>query len=141
LDSLLQPQEHVRAAASGGQEAKSEPSPLDQLRTLFVERLIPVVDTVNARYGDRAISVSMDASDFINGRRGIVIDIHYQQHRIHLEGTVMPDAIAFHETRYISNLGGTVAAGPMLRTRNLNENAFADFLYERIITLVKSANR
>ncbi len=141
LDSLLNHAEGGSNAVARERETPPDVSPLDQLRAAFVDRLIPLVDSIQIRYAGSGVGVSMDASDFLNGGRSMQIDIHYRTHSSCLEGTVMPNAIAFHETRYVSDLGGTVAGGPMLRTRHLTDQAFMDFIYERIIQLVKSEGR
>jgi hypothetical protein len=141
LDSLLAPAADKQKTQQGDKEPQPEVSPLDQIRETFGECLLPLVDKINARYADKEISVSLDASDFLNGGRGVLIEIEYRDHRIRLEGTAMPDAIAFQEMRYVSDLGGTVVAGPMLRRRHLTEEGFSDFIYQRVIALVKAANK
>ncbi len=141
LDSLLSRAEQCTGPGGQKTEPQAEVSPLEQLRATFVDRLIPLVDTIQARYAQKGITVSMDASDFLSGGRGVQIEIHYRDHRLRLEGTVMPDAIAFHETRHVSGSGGAVMGGPMLRARHLTDQAFTDFIYQRIIQIVKSTGR
>lgn len=141
LDSLLDEPSPAESGRSGVNESNPRKSPLDQLRDMFREELSPLVKTLADRYRAKGISIKMDDSDFQSGGRGLAIEISYGGDRLCLEGTVTPDAIAFHETRFFSRLPGTVAAGPMLRTRNLCEKVFGDFLYERTIVLVKAANR
>ena len=118
----------------------SEQPPLERLRDMFAEKLIPSVRSIEQRYADKGIGVHMDASDFLGGGRGLYIEIEFKDYRLVLEGTVMEDAIAFLVTRFSGDSGGIVIGGPTLRTRHLCEKVFADFLYDHIIKLVKSAN-
>lgn len=138
LESLLDAPQAKRPQDPAPEPA-SEPSPMDLLRKLIAERCAPVIDRFNAHYADRDISVSMDAADFLNGGRGLTIDVYYQGARLHLEGTVTTDAIAFHETRQFPDRPGVVVAGPMLRTKGLDDRTFNDFLHARTIALVKAA--
>ncbi len=141
LDSLLSVQKDAAEAGDATRDAELQQSPLDRLRAIFSEDLVPLVCSMGQRYASKGVCVHMDASDFLAGGRGLQIEIRFRDNRLCLDGTVMPDSIAFHETRFTSDLGGTVVGGPMLRARHLTKKAFADFLYDRIIKLVKSVSR
>ena len=141
LDALLAGRAGHRARPQSAQSPAPQPkSPVDLLRERFAERLVPISNKVAERYRDRGIDVGVDASDFLAGGRGLSIEITYEAHRLILEGTVVSEGVAFQETRYISGRGGTVTGGPMIRSQGLTEQGFADFLYDRIISLVKDAN-
>ncbi len=103
--------------------------------------MIPLVASVAQRYADKGVSLRMDASDFVGGGRGLLIEIEFKDQRLRMDGTVTGNAIAFNETRFSGDSGGIVVGGPTLRTRRLDESVFADFLYDRIIKLVKSTSR
>ena len=115
-------------------------SPIDEMRDRFTRRLIPLSLAVADRYRDKGVGLTLEASDLLDGGRGITIEIAFGASRVILEGTVMPGAIAFNETRHIADRGGTVSGGPMLRGEGISEHGFADFLYQRIIDLVRSAS-
>ncbi len=138
LDALLAGQ--ATSSDSPPPPSPQPKSPVEALREQFAERLIPVSNTVAERYRDRGIDVAVDASDFLGGGRTLSIEINYEDHRLILDGTVVHEGIAFQETRRISGRGGTVTGGPMLRSQVLTEQGFADFLYDRIISLVKDAS-
>lgn len=141
LDSLLEPPKNRQGAGADNETQEAEPSPIEQLRTLFVEDIIPTISLLNDRYCEKGITVQIDAADFLNNGRSLFIDVEYGNHKMRLEGTVLADKIAFCETRQMNDMGGTVAAGPMIRTRNLTGKTFSNFVYKRIIALVKDANR
>ncbi|MEE9295788.1 MAG: hypothetical protein V3W34_12615 [Phycisphaerae bacterium] len=141
LNSLLASSQNDGSGEGDALQTPPEPSPIDKLRALFVERIIPTVRRLNDRYAEKGVRVSIDAADFLSDGRSLFLDIEYGDHRLRLEGTVLEDRIAFHETRYVGDMGGTMAAGPTIRTRHLTDEVFADFIYERVITLVKAATR
>ncbi len=140
LDALLTRQGDRGQTCPEAAEPATDISPIDKLRQIVSTRLLPLVGQISERYAEKGVTVAMDASDFLDGGRGLLIEIQYSDHRCRLEGTVTSDAIAFHETR-LSVSGGTVIGGPMLRMRQLTDEAFGSFLYERIISLVKAANK
>ncbi len=140
LDSLLDEAENPAKVNARAAKVEEKP-PIERLRDLFVERLLPHVERVNDRYAAKGIHVVVDAQDFVAGGINVKVEIHFKESRLVLDGTVTADCIAFHETRHTNDTGGTVLSGPMLRTRNLDEQVFGDFLYERIILLVKAVSK
>ncbi|MCH7525909.1 MAG: hypothetical protein IID39_00595 [Planctomycetes bacterium] len=121
-----------------------KPSPVQELRQRFGQHFVPSVEKLAQSLGKRGIVVQMDASDFLGGGRGILIDVRFEGRALQLEGTVLPDAIAFQETRFENETksgGGRISSGPMLRTRSLTAETFVKFLYERVIKLVQEVTR
>jgi len=143
LDALLDKQGLRRQSTSTDTQAPQPPeqSPIDRIRELFAQKLIPMVVAVGERYRPKGVIIKMDAKDLLAGGRGIRVEIAFNGHRSVLEGTILPEAIAFNETKTFSGRGGTVGSGPMLRGPRLNEQGFEEFLYDRIITLVRLADQ
>lgn len=140
LNALLDTHERKqRQAELSDPETSPSKSPIDEMRDRFRERLISVSRAVGQRYRAKGIGVTLDTSDLLSGGRTIKIDITFGDHQTTLEGTVMPEAIAFNETRCLSDRGGAVLGGPMLRGQRLSDEGFAEFLYERMIALVRAA--
>jgi len=139
LDALLAKHTERERVAQESPAVGKEQSPIEEMRQRFAEKLIPLTESIAECYRPKGISVSLDASDFLQGGRGVRIDITFGDHRLVLDGTALPEAIAFNETRQIRNRGGTVSGGPMLRGARLTEDGFAKFLYDRIISLVREA--
>ena len=141
IDALLS--EHDRRISSQRQPSASSPdrSPLDQLRDEFRDRLIPLVERLAAKYGPKGVIVTMNAEDFLNGGRSIIIDVAFGGYRTVQEGTVMTDSIAFSEINHMPNLGETVSAGKTLRKRHLTEEGMADFILKTVAALIRAANR
>jgi len=139
LDALLAKHTERERVAQESDCLTEQISPIDEMRRRFAEKLIPLAESIAECYRPKGISVLLDASDFLQGGRGVRIEITFGDHRMVLEGTALPEAIAFNETRQIRNRGGTVSGGPMLRGSRLSEDGFAKFLYDRIISLVREA--
>lgn len=139
LDTLLDTA--IKRENQGNSAGTASPvrAPLDVLRDVFMDELIPVVARVNERYTQKGIEVSMDAADFLNGGRGVLIEIVYKDRALRLEGTITNSALAFNEMSRVADRGGIVTGGPSLRHNQLNAKGFGQFLYGRIISLVKSA--
>lgn len=141
IDALLSEHDKRKAKATGQPPNKPELSPLDQLRETFRKVFIPLVETIASQYGPKGVSVSMNADDFLQGGRSIVIDIAFGGYRIVHEGTVLADSIAFSEVRYVPNGGETVAAGQTIRGRQLSEEGLSDFIFKVVASLIRAANR
>ncbi len=137
LDALLSANELLEGDRSEYQ-SRAEVSPIDALRERFLLEFVPIVEELDSRYAERGISVVIDVSDFLGGGRSIVIEITHNHNRHRVEGTVVDGAIAFTESRFLENVPGTVTSGPRLRTRELNDAIFREFVYERMIQLVKA---
>ena len=123
------------SAAAGGQDR------IQRLRELTVKELIPAFDELKEKYTASEISMEMDASDFLDGGRGIEFRFQVGDYRTKLAGTVTAEAVAFHETRSAPELEGEVASGPMLRLHRLDARAFKEFICERLAVLLKIALR
>ena len=145
LDALLKAHEVQKEENARGQDKPvSKPSPVQELRQRFGQYFVPSVENLAQRLGKRGIVVQMDPSDFLGGGRGILIEVSFEGRGMLLEGTVLPDAIAFQETRFENESksgGGRISGGPMLRTRSLTDEKFVKFLYERVIKLVQEVAR
>jgi len=141
LDALL-------ATASKKPGAKEVPgtsddpiSPLDMLRQRLRTELIPAFQEIKEKYADRSIELNMDASDFLQGGRKLVIEFTIRPHSVRLDGTVMDTGIAFNEIRSNGGTAGAISSGPMLRTRLLTPEKFREFICGRIALLVQSILR
>ena len=141
IDSLLNENDRRHAKVAEKLAGKPEPSPLDELRAEFRERFVPLVEKIAGQYSPKGVTVAMNATDFLEGGRTVVIDIAFGGYRIVHEGTVMADSIAFSEVRYVPNGGETVTAGQTIRGRQLSEQGIADFILKVVASLIRAANR
>ncbi len=140
LDNLLATiQERERKA----REEASKPTldPIQTLRELVVQELIPVFVEMVEKYSEHGISMQMDASNLLEGGRELAFEFGMGSCRMQLQGTVTNDAIAFHEVRHSSDVQGQLMAGPMLRQRNLDANSFREFICDRLTMLLRFAGR
>lgn len=140
LDQLLTTiQDRERKARE--ESAKPAPDPIQALRELVVQELIPVFVELVEKYSQHGISMQMDASNLLEGGRELAFEFGIGSCRIQLQGTVTQDAIAFHEVRHSSTVQGQLMAGPMLRQRNLDANSFREFICDRLTVLLRFAGR
>jgi len=117
-------------------------SPIDALRRLFVDELIPVVNELREKYSPKGLCLQMNAERFLNGKREIVIEIQFDGIGMRYNGTVIDGAIAFSQTRFDDeDRSGLTASGAALRTRGLNADRFRAFLCDRIAHLVQQAGK
>ncbi len=117
-------------------------SPIDLLRQLFIDELIPVVNELREKYAPKGLNLQMNAERFLDGKREIVIEIQFDGIGMRYNGTVTNGAIAFNQTRFdTDDRGGLTASGAALRTRNLNAEKFRAFLCDRIAHLVQQAGK
>lgn len=116
-------------------------SPLDPLRKLFSEELVPMFEVIKAKYQTYGIGLVLDISDFLAGGRRVVIEFQMPPQSIRLEGTAVNEGIAFNEIHSYSAVPGAISSGPMLRTRLLNAEKFRDFLCARLAPLVRTKLR
>ena len=140
LDSLLATiQERERKVRE--EAAKAPPDPIQTLRELIVQELIPVFVELVEKYGEHGISMQMDASNLLEGGRELAFEFGLAGCRIQLQGTVTQDSIAFHEVRHSPEVQGQLMAGPMLRLRQLDANTFREFVCDRLTMLLRFAGR
>ena len=140
LDNLLQaledrektPQNTVKLVA---------PDPIAMLRELVVNELVPTFVELVEKYARPGVSLQMDASSLLEGGREMRFEFGVGEFRSQLQGTVTADAIAFHEVRFAPDIDGQLAAGPMLRLKQLNAKTFREFVCERLSILIRSAAR
>jgi len=118
-----------------------EPDRIQFLRDVTRELFIPVFDELKRRYAGSGVELEMDASNFLAGGREIQLLFGMAQHRSKLTGTVIPEGIAFHETRYTPDLQGELLSGPMLRARTINAEVFRNFLCARLAILLRAVTR
>lgn len=140
LDTLLATiQERDRKA----REAASQPvvDPIQTLRELVVQQLIPVFVELVEKYSEHGISMQMDASNLLEGGRELAFEFGLAGCRMQLQGTVTQDSIAFHEVRHSTEVQGQLMAGPMLRMRHLDANTFREFICDRLTMLLRFAGR
>ena len=121
--------------------ASEPPDPVQQLRKLTAEELVPTITELAEKYSKSGISVQMDASNFLDGGRELDLEFAVGDFRTELHGTVTNEAIAFHETRYTPEVDGELVSGPMLRLRRLDKTTFRGFVCERLAILVRAAVR
>lgn len=140
LDNLLSIIEERERKA---QEAalKAPPDPIQMLRELVVQELIPVFVELVEKYSPRGISMQMDASNLLEGGRELAFEFAMGGCRIQLQGTVTQDSIAFHEVRHSPEVHGQLMAGPMLRFRSLDASSFREFVCDRLTVLLRFAGR
>lgn len=119
----------------------SRPDPIQELRELTINELVPVFVELVEKYSQSGINMQMDASSFLEGGREIRLEFGIGGHRMQLQGTVTAEAIAFHETRHSPGVQGELISGPMLRLRGLTGDIFRDFVCERLTLLLRAAMR
>lgn len=140
LDTLLATiQERERKAREAA--SKPAPDPIQSLRELVVQELIPVFVELVEKYSDHGIAMQMDASNLLEGGRELAFEFGLGNCRMQLQGTVTQDSIAFHEVRHSSEVQGQLMAGPMLRLRHLDPNSFREFVCDRLTMLLRFAGR
>lgn len=138
LDSLIN---ILKRRDEEGMQKSGFRDPLQALREMMVNELVPVFVDIVEKYSQSGISLQMDASNFLEGGREIRFEFGIGEYRSHLQGTVTGEAIAFHETRYSPDFHGELTAGPMIRLRYLNAKTFREFICERLSTLIRTATR
>lgn len=140
LDNLLATlQERERKAREAA--SKPAPDPIQSLRELVVQELIPVFVGLVEKYAEHGISMQMDASNLLEGGRELAFEFALGGCRMQLQGTVTQDSIAFHEVRHSTEVQGQLMAGPMLRMRHLDANSFREFICDRLTMLLRFAGR
>lgn len=130
-----------RQQEAGDQTAVLAPDPIQILRELTINKLVPIFVELMEKYSKSGISMHMDASNFLEGGREIKFEFGLGEYRSQLHGTVTTEAIAFHETRYRPDVDGELVSGPMVRLRGLNAEKFRKFLCERLTQLLRTAIR
>ncbi len=148
LESLT-PEQELDTLVNGLQERKRNAvrnglvrtDPFQALRESMLKEFIPIFVELVEKYSESGISLQMDASSFLEGGRELRFEFGAGEHRIHLQGTVTTEAIAFHETRFSPDVQGELVSGPMLRLHNLTGEVFRDFVCRRLAVLVRAAIR
>lgn len=138
LDKLL-----VAVAERKARETEIKPpvEPIQLLREQVVREMIPVFVELVEKYSTHGISMQMDASSLLEGGRELAFEFGMGDYRIQLQGTVTNDSIAFHEVRNSPDVQGQLVAGPMLRLRRLDAEAFREFVCDRLTVLIRFAAR
>jgi len=139
LDALIDVMK--RRGADSVDDGRAGQSPLQALRGLTVNELVPVFVDLVEKYSKSGISMQMDASNFLEGGREIKFEFATGEFRTQLHGTVTGEGIAFHEVRYTPDFHGELATGPMLRLRQLNATTFREFICDRLTHLLRTALR
>ena len=139
LDALI----HVikRRTQEPADDGHGDQSPLQSLRRLMVNELVPVFMDLVDKYSKANISLQMDASNFLEGGREIKFEFTTGEYRTQLHGTVTDEGIAFHEVRYSPEFHGELATGPMLRLRQLNAKTFREFICDQLTHLLRTSLR
>ena len=140
LDKLLAA---VAERERQARESEIQPpaEPIQLLREKVVREMIPVFVELVEKYSAHGISMQMDASSLLEGGRELAFEFGMGDFRIQLQGTVTNDSIAFHEVRNSPEVQGQLVAGPMLRLRRLDVEAFREFVCERLTALLRFAAR
>ena len=140
LDGLLSSLQ-TRARTSEPAANPAGRDPLPALRDRMIDEFVPIFVELVEKYAQAGIAMQMDASNFLEGGREIKFDFAVGECRLQMHGTVTPDGIAFHETRYTPEFHGELTSGPMLRLRNLNARTFREFVCDRLSGVLRSAMR
>ena len=136
LDQLLD--RHAHAPAAQRSETPADRGPVERLRERFRNEFVPLVEVLQAKYGDRGVNLRMDAEDFMQGGRRVNLSVEFGGTGIRLEGTVTNTSIAFCQTRYSKDdPAGLTASGPSLRTNGLTVEVFRTFVCDRITAIVE----
>jgi hypothetical protein len=144
LDALLKAHVERKEELTRASEAGAALAPVEQFRQEFEVRYVPAIKELAEGLAEREIGLVVDASDFVGGGRLITIEMIFEGCGSRLEGTFLSEEIAFQETRIVhANKigGGRLSGGPMLRLRDLSPDAFADFIYGRVVKLVQLVAR
>lgn len=140
LDRLLAVMEEQRREEKKPQ-AKAKRDPMQILREQMVREFVPIFVELVEKYSQAGIAMHMDASNLLDGGREIQFEFGMGEARIELQGTVTSDSIAFHEVRHAPRIEGQLVAGPMLRLKTLNAQAFREFVCARLALLIKLGTR
>ena len=138
LDTLLA---NLGGQSDEAMSATGKTEPLQGLRDLMGNELIPVFAQLIEKYEPSGIYMRMDVSQFLEGGREVQWEFSVGNHRAVLHGTVTTEAIAFHETRYSPTVNGELISGPMLRLRGLNAQIFRQFVCQRLTVLLRDMLR
>lgn len=130
-----------RARREKVHQAAPRADPLIALREKTVKELVPAFVELVEKYGQTGIAMQMDASSLLEGGRELTFEFAFGAFRMELQGTVVSDAIAFHEVRHAPDLQGQMVAGPMLRLKTLSAKTFREFVCGRIMVLIRLAHR
>lgn len=142
LDDLFVQHETQVANELSTERPKKELSPLERLRQLFIDELIPVVNELREKYAANGLNLQMDVEQLLDGGRDIVIEIQFDGIGMRYNGTALNGAIAFQQTRYnVEDRSGLTASGTALRTRDLDAATFRTFICDRIAHLVQQARK
>ncbi|NOX57402.1 MAG: hypothetical protein GXP29_00905 [Planctomycetes bacterium] len=142
LDDLFQQHEKKIHQEASMDQPLEELSPIDALRRLFVDELIPVTNELREKYAANGLKLQMNAGNFLDGGREIVVEIQFAGIAMRYDGTVTTGAIAFQQTRFDEgDRSGLTASGAALRTRDLDGMKFRKFLCDRIGRLVQQASK
>lgn len=115
--------------------------PILALREKTVRELVPAFVDLVEKYGQMGVAMQMDASSLLEGGRELNFEFAFGAFRMELQGTVVTDAIAFHEVRHAPDVQGQMVAGPMIRLKTLTAKSFREFVCGRIMVLIRLANR
>lgn len=132
---------HDGTREQGGADPEFPPSPIDQLRRLARDELIPTFHALAVQYAASDIAMTIDASNFLAGGRTLRMTFRHGEFRSELEGTVTEDCVAFVEVKYSPVCQGHLGDGPALRLRRLNQETFRDFVCHRLALLLRAALR
>lgn len=142
LDQLFEQHRNQLVEQQIVQRPKDELSPLDKLRRLMLDELIPVANELREKYEANGLNLRMDAEQFLNGGREIVIEMQFDGIGMRYNGTAITGSIAFQQTRYdVGERSGLTASGTALRTRDLDAAKFRKFICDRIAHLVQQAGK
>lgn len=133
--------EKRRARLKATATPADKPDPLQRLRELTVQELVPVFVELVEKYSESGLIMHMDASKLLEGGREILFEFGLGEYRLELQGTVTSDSIAFHEVRHAPIIEGQLVAGPMLRLKTLNADVFREFICGRLAVLLRMAER
>ncbi len=140
LDRLIRAIEE-RTARASKPRIHEVVDPLQQLRELTLNELVPVFVELVEKYSKSGMAMHMDASSLLEGGRELHFEFGIGDYRMQLQGMVTTDAIAFHEVRHAPDVEGQLIAGPMLRLKTLDASTFREFVCGRLTVLLRQAHR
>ncbi|MCP4591310.1 MAG: hypothetical protein GY842_11220 [bacterium] len=141
LDSLLSAHEERAAAARPQSAGGTGDSRMEMFRRRLANELIPAFDELKAKYAEQGLDLKLDASDFLEGGRRLIIEFTWQSQAVRLDGTVTDAGVAFNEIRSAAGVPGAICSGPMLRIHRVTIDDFREFVCAHIAVLVRSVMR
>lgn len=141
LDVLLDSVDTPQPPGKRGTTRPHPPSVIENARRLTLNELVPVFVELMEKYSSLRISLHMDASNFLEGGREIILEFGFGECRTKLVGTVTTSAIAFHVRKQNPDVHGELLSSCKINLRTLTADTFREFVCERLVILVRDYKR